>query len=52
MKLPVPVSIELGEELDHDAYRMLVPNVYNESETITKFEIMDGAPVRGTCTCM
>lgn len=25
----------------------IVPNVYNESETITKFEIMDGAPVRG-----
>ncbi|ORE05625.1 putative PEP8-vacuolar protein sorting/targeting protein [Rhizopus microsporus var. microsporus] len=24
-----------------------MPNVYNESETITKFEIMDGAPVRG-----
>ncbi|KAI7865943.1 vacuolar protein sorting-associated protein 26-domain-containing protein [Spinellus fusiger] len=24
-----------------------VPNVYNESETVTKFEIMDGAPVRG-----
>ncbi|KAH8984496.1 vacuolar protein sorting-associated protein 26-domain-containing protein [Lactarius hatsudake] len=23
------------------------PNRYNESETITKFEIMDGAPVRG-----
>lgn len=23
------------------------PNVYNESETITKYEIMDGAPVRG-----
>ncbi|KAJ3020757.1 UNVERIFIED_CONTAM: Vacuolar protein sorting-associated protein 26B [Siphonaria sp. JEL0065] len=23
------------------------PNPYNESETITKFEIMDGAPVRG-----
>jgi len=23
------------------------PNQYNESETITKFEIMDGAPVRG-----
>jgi len=22
------------------------PNQYNESETITKFEIMDGAPVR------
>merc|ERR1712196_156638 len=22
-------------------------NVYNESETLTKFEIMDGAPVRG-----
>lgn len=22
-------------------------NIYNESETITKFEIMDGAPVRG-----
>ena len=24
------------------------PNVYNESETLTKFELMDGAPVRGT----
>ena len=24
------------------------PNQYNESETITKFEIMDGAPIRGT----
>ncbi|KND02232.1 retromer subunit PEP8 [Spizellomyces punctatus DAOM BR117] len=23
------------------------PNQYNESETVTKFEIMDGAPVRG-----
>ncbi|KAG2220671.1 hypothetical protein INT45_008214 [Circinella minor] len=23
------------------------PNLYNESETVTKFEIMDGAPVRG-----
>ena len=22
-------------------------NVYNETETITKYEIMDGAPVRG-----
>ena len=27
------------------------PNQYNESETITKFEIMDGAPVRGTTSC-
>ncbi|WFD00843.1 Vacuolar protein sorting-associated protein 26 [Malassezia yamatoensis] len=25
----------------------VVPNQYNESEIITKFEIMDGAPVRG-----
>jgi len=24
------------------------PNLYNENETLTKFEIMDGAPVRGT----
>ncbi|KAJ1917177.1 Vacuolar protein sorting-associated protein 26 [Mycoemilia scoparia] len=24
-----------------------IPNQYNESETITKFEIMDGAPVKG-----
>ena len=24
------------------------PNQYNESETITKFEIMDGAPIRGS----
>ncbi|KAI9317620.1 vacuolar protein sorting-associated protein 26-domain-containing protein [Dichotomocladium elegans] len=23
------------------------PNLYNESETVTKFEIMDGSPVRG-----
>ena len=27
------------------------PNQYNESETMTKFEIMDGAPVRGTTSC-
>ena len=27
------------------------PNQYNESETITKFEIMDGAPVKGTASC-
>ena len=25
----------------------VAPNQYNESETITKFEIMDGAPARG-----
>ena len=25
------------------------PNTYNENETIAKYEIMDGAPVRGTC---
>lgn len=25
----------------------VAPHQYNESETITKFEIMDGAPVRG-----
>mgnify|MGYP006300226783 CR=1 FL=1 len=24
------------------------PNLYSENETITKFEIMDGAPVRGS----
>lgn len=24
------------------------PNTYNENETIAKYEIMDGAPVRGT----
>ncbi|ORX44602.1 vacuolar protein sorting-associated protein 26, partial [Hesseltinella vesiculosa] len=24
-----------------------LPNVYNESETVTRFEIMDGAPVKG-----
>ena len=28
----------------------LGPNSYNESETIAKYEIMDGAPVRGLCT--
>jgi hypothetical protein len=27
------------------------PNQYNESETITKFEIMDGAPVKGKISC-
>ena len=26
-----------------------VPNQYNESETIVKFEIMDGAPAKGAC---
>ncbi|VDN57819.1 unnamed protein product [Dracunculus medinensis] len=25
----------------------LAPNIFNENETLTKFEIMDGAPVRG-----
>jgi vacuolar protein sorting-associated protein 26 len=25
------------------------PQMYNDSETITKFEVMDGAPVRGEC---
>ncbi|KAJ1444448.1 vacuolar protein sorting-associated protein 26-domain-containing protein [Pelagophyceae sp. CCMP2097] len=25
------------------------PQQYNESETVTKFELMDGAPVRGEC---
>jgi len=25
-------------------------NVFNENETIAKYEIMDGAPVRGTYT--
>lgn len=24
------------------------PNTFNENETIAKYEIMDGAPVRGT----
>ena len=23
------------------------PNMYNENETVAKYEIMDGAPVRG-----
>lgn len=26
---------------------LLGPNTYNENETIAKYEIMDGAPVRG-----
>lgn len=25
------------------------PNVYHENDTIAKYEIMDGAPVRGNC---
>ena len=25
------------------------PNQHNESETITRYEVMDGAPVRGEC---
>ncbi|CAI5534527.1 unnamed protein product [Closterium sp. Naga37s-1] len=25
------------------------PNTYNESETLAKYEVMDGAPVRGEC---
>jgi len=27
-------------------------NVFNENETIAKYEIMDGAPVRGMYTCI
>jgi len=27
------------------------PNVYQENDTIAKYEIMDGAPVRGTAFC-
>lgn len=30
-----------------ESLRWSAPHQYNESETITKFEIMDGAPVRG-----
>lgn len=43
----------MGDGVDHTTeYADLfivppAPNQYNESETITKFEIMDGAPVRG-----
>lgn len=40
---PLPASLLLP--LTHP--RNAAPNQYNESETITKFEIMDGAPVRG-----
>lgn len=43
--IKIYVLIDLcGKKL---TFFILVPNVYNESETITKFEIMDGAPVRG-----
>lgn len=27
------------------------PNQYNESETLVRFEIMDGSPSRGSCAC-
>jgi len=37
----------LGHRLQTDTPLAAAPNQYNESETITKFEIMDGAPVRG-----
>jgi len=30
-----------------DAIWHIGQNTYNESETLTKFELMDGAPVRG-----
>ncbi len=33
--------------LTHLAPRVAASNVYNESDTLTKFEVMDGAPVRG-----
>lgn len=35
-----------GRNRDTDGWSP-APNVYNESETVTRFEIMDGAPVRG-----
>ena len=25
----------------------IAPNMYNENDTVAKYEIMDGAPVRG-----
>ena len=28
-------------------FKYLGPNTFNENETIAKYEIMDGAPVRG-----
>ena len=29
---------------------VLAPNVYTENEQVAKYEIMDGAPVRGNIT--
>ena len=29
---------------------ILAPNVYTENEQVAKYEIMDGAPVRGNIT--
>ena len=52
MRCPSPRTLtcfqEQGELTSHDTFACTTaPNQYNESETITKFEIMDGAPVRG-----
>ena len=33
--------------LTHLAPRVAASNVYNESDTLTKYEVMDGCPVRG-----
>ena len=34
-------------DIDDVTLLVLGPNTYNENETIAKYEIMDGAPVRG-----
>lgn len=31
----------------HPARPSTAPNMYNENDTVAKYEIMDGAPVRG-----
>ena len=41
------VAVAVADVTPNSDSSFAAPNQYNESETITKFEIMDGAPVRG-----
>ncbi|KAJ2105431.1 Vacuolar protein sorting-associated protein 26, partial [Coemansia sp. RSA 921] len=53
-RMPPEINSSIRMEIKHMELSIIrrettgaAPNQYNESETITKFEIMDGAPVRG-----
>ncbi len=48
MSLPPSPFLPLAHSLPPSL--LPAPNIYTENEQIAKYEIMDGAPVRGQCT--